>query len=399
MGIISFIIVLLILVVVGFIARKISQKQEIKIDFAPFIKEFGDLKLSISEQINDKFTEFFKENKEQEKNLRETTEKFLKNTDENISKNLDTMVVSMKENFKELNNTTKEQLTNISEKVDKKLDKGFEKTNETFAKIIERMAKIDQAQKNMEKLSTDVISLNNILNDSKSRGIFGEVQLDNILANIFGEDNKKFYEMQYHFPESNVQVDCVVKTPDGLIPVDAKFPLTNYKKMIDTDLSIEERKAATKLFKDGVKKQITDISEKYIIDGKTIDSAFMFIPAESVFAELHTHHYDIIEFAQNKRVNIVSPSTLMAMLTIVMIAKKSFETQKQAKVIQNELGALSSEFGRFGDRRGKFTKDFHKVGKDISDIDITSTKISRRFDTIENLEFQDDPQVLEPISS
>ena len=384
-----------ILFVVIFLARKLNTKDEKKLELTPIIKELAELRFSLSEQLNDKFAEFFKENKEQERNLRETTEKFLTKTDENIRRNLDVMVTSMKKNFKELNTTTQEHLTQISDRVDKKLDKGFEKTNKTFANIIERMAKIDQAQKNMEKLSTDVVSLQNILNDSKSRGIFWEVQLDNILSNIFGEDNKKFYEMQYHFKESNVQVDCVVKTADGLIPIDAKFPLTNYKKMIDSNLTAEERKIASKLFKDWVKNQITDISQKYIIDGKTIDTAFMFIPAESVFAELHTHHYDIIEFAQNQRVNIVSPSTLMAMLTIVMIARKSFETQKQAKLIQTELWALSSEFGRFKDRRWKFTKDFKKVWTDISDIDITSLKISKKFDNIERLEFKEGPKSLE----
>lgn len=360
--------------------------------------DWWDLKFSISEHINMKFVEFFKENKEQEKNLRETTEAFLNKTDENIGKKLESMVISMKERFNELNETTRDHLTQISDRVDKKLDKWFEKTNETFSKIIERMAKIDQAQNNIEKLSTDVVSLQNILNDSKSRWIFWEVQLDNILANIFGEDNKKFYEMQYHFKESNVQVDCVVKTPDGLIPIDAKFPLINYQKMFDEELSEDEKKLAKKLFKDWVKKQIKEISEKYIIDWKTIDSAFMFIPAESVFAELHTHHREIIEFAQNNNVSIVSPSTLMAMLTIVMIARKSFETQKQAKVIQTELWALSTEFARFGDRWGKFTKDFKSVGKDIDAIDLTSGKISKKFDNIEKLEFKDDKNALEDLS-
>ena len=168
--------------------------------------------------------------------------------------------------------------------------------------------------------------------------------------------------------------------------------------MFDKEMSEDERKIAKKLFKDWVKKQIKDISEKYIIEWKTISSAFMFIPAESVFAELHTHHYEIIEFAQNNKVNIVSPSTLMAMLTIVMIARKSFETQKQAKVIQTELWALSTEFNRFTNRRGKFTKDFKTVGRDIDDIDITSDKIIKKFDNIEKLEFKDVDNKLEDLT-
>jgi DNA recombination protein RmuC len=237
------------------------------------------------------------------------------------------------------------------------------------------------------------------LNDSKSRWIFGEVQLDHILANIFWEDNDKFYEMQYNFPETKVIVDCVVKTHQGLIPIDSKFPLVNYQKMFEEWLSAEERTAAKKLFVSWVKKQIDDISSKYIIHEKTLDSALMFIPAESVFAELYTNFFEIIDYAHSKWVNIVSPTTLMAMLTIVLIAMKSLETQKQAIIIQRELGWLSIEFNRFVDRRWTFTKDFDKVHSDVTGIDITNKKIISKFASIEKLEFieendEDNPKAI-----
>lgn len=326
-----------------------------------FVRELSEFRHKLTEMLTDKFIQLFKENKENEKNIRTEMEKFF--------------------------------LT-VSDKVDKKLDQWFQKTNETFAKIIERMAKIDEAQKNIEKLSTDVVSLQSLLSDSKSRWIFGEIQLDSILANIFGDDNSKFYEMQYHFKDNKTIVDCVVKTPQWLIPIDSKFPLTNYQKMYHEKLSKQEKDEFKKLFISGIKKQIDDISSKYIIHGKTIDSALMFIPAESVFAELHTHYFDIVEYAHSKRVNIVSPTTLMAMLTIILISMKSQETQKQAKIIQSELWWLSIEFNRFADRRGKFTRDFEKVHNDVSLIDVTNKKIIWKFESIEKLEFSNNIEKL-----
>lgn len=357
-------------------------------------KELADFRLSINEYISNKFTEFFRENKENEKNLRESTEKFLKNTDDNIKSNLENMIRSLREKFDDLNANTKDKLESISDRVDRKLEKGFEKTNETFARIIERMSKIDQAQKNIEKLSGEVVWLQRILNDSKSRGIFGEVQLDSILANVFGDNNNKLYEMQYHFVETNVIVDCVIRTPIWLIPIDAKFPLINYQKMYDDNIGLDEREQARKLFRSWVKKQIDDIGSKYIIEWKTTSSAFMFVPAEAVFSELHTNHFDLVEYAHSKSVNIVSPTTIMAMMTIILSAHRSMETHKQAQIIQIELGKLSTEFGRFKDRWWKFTKDFDKVWKDIKDIDMTNDKIMKKFDSIESLEFTEEKAIL-----
>lgn len=354
-----------------------------------FVKELGEFRIDINENISRKFTEFFRENKENEKNLRESTQSFLKDTDSKIRDNLETMRRALNEKFGELSSVTREKLDNISDRVDKRLEKWFEKTNETFAKIMERMGKIDQAQKTIENLSGEVVSLQNTLSDSKSRGIFGEVQLDNIMANIFGKDNNKLYEMQYYFDDTGVLVDCVVKTPQWLISIDSKFSLTNYQKMLDDNLDKEQRSQAKKAFRDWLKKQIDDISEKYIVEGKTIDTALMFMPAEAIFAQVHTYHYDLVEYAYKKKVNLVSPTTIMAMLTIVLISIKSLETQKQAKIIQEELWKLSKEFGRFSQRWWKFTSNFKRVGQDIEGIDITNSKIIQKFDNIENLEFEE----------
>ena len=331
------------------------------------LREFWTFSWNINEKINSKFNKIIEKNKDSEINLIKNLENFLEKSDNKLKNNLE----------------------QISDKVDKKLESGFEKTNKTFESIISRLAKIDEAQKNIDKLNTEVISLQNVLTDNKTRWIFGEVQLQSILENIFGEKNEKLYQMQYHFKSNNSQVDAVIKTTKWLICIDAKFPLENYRKMNDKSLEESQRKEAEKLFVIWLKKQIIEISSKYIIKWETLEQAFLFLPAEAIFAEINAYYPNIIEFAQKNNISIVSPTTLMAMLTIIANAIRSLETQKQAQVIQTELSKLSDDFGRFETRWNKFTKNFKSVWKDIYDIDITNKKIISRFSAVERLELEE----------
>ena len=331
------------------------------------LREFWNFSWNINEKINSKFNKIIEKNKDSEINLIKNLENFLEKSDRKLKNNLE----------------------QISDKVDKKLESGFEKTNKTFESIISRLAKIDEAQKNIDKLNTQVVSLQNVLTDNKTRWIFGEVQLQSILENIFWEKNDKLYQMQYHFKSNNSQVDAVIKTTQWLICIDAKFPLENYQKMNNKDLDESTRKEAEKLFIIWLKKQIVEISSKYIISWETLEQAFLFLPAEAIFAEINAYYPQIIEFAQKNNISIVSPTTLMAMLTIIANAIRSLETQKQAQVIQTELAKLSQDFGRFETRWNKFTKNFKSVWKDIEDIDITNKKIISRFWWIERLELEE----------
>ena len=331
------------------------------------LREFWNFSWEINEKINSKFNKIIEKNKDSEINLIKNLENFLEKSDKKLKNNLE----------------------QISDKVDKKLESGFEKTNKTFENIISRLAKIDEAQKNIDKLNTQVVSLQNVLTDNKTRWIFGEVQLQSILENIFWENNKKLFEMQYHFKSNNTQVDAVIKTAQWLIAIDAKFPLENYQKMNDKNLDKTTRKEAEKLFIIWLKKQITEISSKYIIKWETLEQAFLFLPAEAIFAEINAYYPQIIEFAQKNNISIVSPTTLMAMLTIIANAIRSLETQKQAQIIQIELSKLSQDFSRFETRWNKFTKDFKSVWKDIDDIDITNKKIISRFWAVERLELEE----------
>ena len=279
----------------------------------------------------------------------------------NLTKELGDFKSDINRNFNEdfikMNERIEHRLNQIDNKVNERLDVNFEKTNKTFGDVLERLSKIDEAQKKIDSLSSDIVSLQGILTDKKSRGICGEVNLNHILASVFGEKNDKVYKTQFSF-DNNTIADAVVFAPEplGLVAIDSKFPLENYRIMVDKKFDKASRDTAEKLFKQDVKKHIDAIADKYIIPGVTSDQAIMFLPAEAIFAELNAYHNDIIEYAYKKRVWITSPTTLMSTLTTIEVIIKNSERDKYAKVIQSELSKLSVEFGRYKERWDKLSR-------------------------------------------
>ena len=291
--------------------------------------------------------------------------------------------------FDKLNEKIDNRLNLINDKVNERLDQNFEKTNKTFQNVLERLSKIDEAQKKIDNLSTDIVSLQSVLTDKKSRGIFGEVNLKHIMSNVFGENNDKIYKMQYPFDNGTI-VDCALFAPEplGLIGIDSKFPLENYEIMIDKNVDDNKRKEATKLFKNDMKKHIDAISSKYIIKGVTNDQAILFLPAEAIFAEINAYHQDIIDYSYSKKVWITSPTTLISTLTTLQIIMKNVERDKYASIIQKELGLLSEEFSRYKDRWDKLSRSIDSVSKDVKEIHTTTDKITRRFNSINQVEME-----------
>ena len=242
----------------------------------------------------------------------------------------------MNEDFSKLNENVEKRLLMINEKVNERLDQNFERTNKTFMNVIERLSKIDEAQKKIENLSTDIVSLQGILTDKKTRGIFGEVNLKHILVNVFGEKNDNIYRLQ-HTLSTGVIADCVLFAPEplGTICIDSKFPLEHYELMVDKKLSQAERDQAKKMFKQDMKKHIDAISSKYIIPSETTDQAILFLPAEAIFAEVNAYHNDIIEYAYRKHVWITSPTTLISTLTVIEMIIKNMERDKYQLSMNN----------------------------------------------------------------
>jgi len=294
---------------------------------------------------------------------------------------------NLNKDFTDLNDKIEERLIRINEKVNTRLDENFEKTNKTFISVLERLSKIDEAQKKIETLSSDIVSLQGILTDKKSRGTFGEVNLNNILRSVFGENNTKIYELQYKFINGNI-ADAIIHAPEplGLVAIDSKFPLENYQNMVNKEISKLERELYEKKFKIDVKKHIDDIKNKYIIPGVTSNQAFMFLPAEALFAELNAYHQDIIEYAYKNRVWITSPTTLMSMLTVIQTVIKNMERDKYAAIIQRELQALSIEFARYKERWESLQRSIDRVSKDVKEVNVTTEKITNKFESINKVE-------------
>lgn len=276
------------------------------------------------------------------------------------------------------------RLEQIGGKVSERLDEGFKKTNQTFMDVMARLATIDEAQKKIDGLTTNVVSLQELLGDKRSRGAFGEVQLEALVRNVLPVNS---FAMQYTF-ENGTRADCALFLPEptGTVAVDSKFPLENYHRMLDNKLTEAEKLLAEKQFKLDVKKHVDDIANKYIISNVTSDGAVMFIPAEAVFAELHAYHADVIEYAMNKRVWVVSPTTLMAVLNTARAVLKDVETRKQVHVIKEELGKLSKDFGRFDVRMKKLADNIRQAHENAQDVHISSQKITQRFAQIERVE-------------
>jgi DNA recombination protein RmuC len=277
------------------------------------------------------------------------------------------------------------RLDQISSRVNERLDEGFRKTNETFVSVMQRLATIDEAQKKIETLTGSVVSLQELLGDKRSRGAFGEVQLEALVRNVLPPGA---FEMKYTLSNGS-RVDCVLRlpAPTGLVCVDSKFPLENYRLMMDG-----KAPEAQRAFRADVKRHVDAIADKYIIENETSDGAVMFVPAEAVFAEIHAHHADVVDYANAKRVWIVSPTTLMAVLNTARAVLKDVETRKQIHVIKDALGRLGQDFRRFEERMRKLADHIRQAHEDAEDVQTSSRKITQQFQKIEAAELDELPE-------
>ncbi|MGH8622215.1 MAG: DNA recombination protein RmuC [Burkholderiales bacterium] len=279
-----------------------------------------------------------------------------------------------------------QRLEQIAGKVNERLEEGFKKTNETFVNVMQRLATIDEAQKKIDTLTGSVVSLQELLGDKRSRGAFGEVQLEAQVRNTLPPSA---FEMQYTL-SNGMRVDCVLKLPDpmGLLCVDSKFPLENYHRMLAPGSNDVERALAQRQFRADVRKHVDEIARKYILPNETAEGAVMFVPAEAVFAEIHAYHAEVVEYANSKRVWIVSPTTLMAVLNTARAVLKDVETRKQVHLIKDALARLAVEFNRFDDRLRKLADHIRQAHDDAQKIQITGDKISQQFQRIESAELE-----------
>ena len=344
-----------------------------------------NIKLSVSEEMNKVLEQGNKSN--------ETNNEKLERFQRNITESLATR-------FDALNKQIDDKLIEINKKVDEKLQEGFKTTGETMAQVRERLQAIDDAQKNIEALSKDVVSLRGVLEGNQSRGQYGEYQLSMVLHNVFG-DTMGCYEEQYTMKKvkdgDDVRADAVVfmPEPNKMICIDSKFPFQDYQRIFDTD-NAEEKERLTKEFGNAVKKHITVIKDKYIVEGKTAPEALMFIPNDGVFAFVHHNLEDVVEYARSKKVILTSPSTLPAILVTINMVRIEVERSKNAEEINRHLHKLAKDFEMFGREWESFSNALERTSKQRETLDHRVGKLTNKFQSIStNNGLEDEPTLIE----
>ncbi len=260
------------------------------------------------------------------------------------------------------------------------------RTTRSLTELQERLATIDKAQANIEKLSGDVLSLQDILSNKQTRGAFGEIQLNDIVTKALPSDA---YSFQVTLANGK-RADCLIHLPNppGPIVIDSKFPLEAYEALRAAETQAQAQEAARQM-RTALRAHIRAISEKYIIDGETADGALMFLPSEAVYAELHANFADLVREGFAKRVWIVSPTTCMATLNTMRAVLKDARMREQAGAIRRELGLLHKDVERLGDRVENLDRHFALAQKDISEIKISAGKAGQRARRLDNFDFEE----------
>jgi DNA recombination protein RmuC len=350
---------------------------------AELLSSLGDLTQKLIREFGDQRAHSERRQTESLQQLQEELRSGFALVQRQVGESLHRHAQSVGESVQKLNQTTDQRLQRISERVEQRLNDGFEKTTAVFADVIKRLALIDEAQKKITELSSNVVTLQEILSDKRSRGVFGEVQLNSLVRNVLPEDS---FAVQYTLPNDRV-ADCVLIMPEptGLIAIDAKFPLESYQRMTDVALAETERVRAQRQFKQDVLKHIKDIADRYIVPGTTADGAMMFLPAEAVFAEIQAHHGDLVEVANQARVWLVSPTTLWAVLNTARAVLRDAALRDHIHVIREHLALLAKDFSRFQERIDHLARHINQANSDVQSVNASARKITSRFAKIEEV--------------
>ncbi|MCC1493013.1 DNA recombination protein RmuC [Cognatishimia sp. F0-27] len=280
------------------------------------------------------------------------------------------------------------RLAEVQERMGESLQGSARRTAKSLGELQERLQVIDHAQQNITRLSGDVLSLQDILSNKQTRGAFGEIQLNDIVTKALPADS---YSLQVTLSNGR-RVDCLVHLPNppGSIAIDAKFPLEAYEALRRAEDS-ESAKRAAQMLRLSLRKHIRDISERYIVEGETADSALLFLPSEAVYAELHANFSDVVREGFNARVWIVSPTTCMATLNTMRAILKDARMREQAGAIRTELQMLYSDVERLAGRVANLDRHFNQAARDIEEIKISSDKVGKRALRLDNFDFAELP--------
>ena len=303
-----------------------------------------------------------------------------------LNSRLDGMASWLQSAHGQLQKSVNERLDAVSQNLGVSVQTAAQHTTENLQKLNERLAVIDTAQKNITELATQVSSLQGILANKQSRGAFGQGQLEAIVTDLLP---RSAYEFQYTL-RNKARPDCAIfMPPAGPLIIDAKFPLEAMTAFRDA-AGGDERKQATARVKQDIARHISDISEKYLIPGETQDIALMFIPSESLYADLHEHFDDLVQRARRARVMIVSPNMAVLAIQLVRQIRKDAEMQEAVDTIRNEVTLMMKDVGLLGERVRKLQTHFGQANTDIEAILTSSGKIEKRATKIEGLDFDEE---------
>jgi DNA recombination protein RmuC len=284
-----------------------------------------------------------------------------------------------------------ERIEASSHRVNQSMTETREKTEESLSKLNERLAVIDRAQSNITELSGEIVSLQSILANKQQRGAFGQGRMEAIVADGLASNAYSFQATL----SNGSRPDCLIHMPNGAPPlaVDAKFPLEAWQRLGSAE-NPEALRQAMAAFRTDIGVHVKAIADKYLIQGETQDTAFMFVPSESVFAELHERFDDMVQRAARLRVLIVSPSLLMLSIQVMQALLRDVRMREQAHVIQKEVAALMDDVRRIGERTRKLQAHFAQANGDVEDILTSTSKLGRRGERIEAMEFEEEPRRL-----
>jgi len=286
----------------------------------------------------------------------------------------------------ELHRAVNERLDSVTHHLSQSMTSTRQHTVESLSKLNERLAVIDGAQKNITNLASQVTSLQNVLSNKQQRGAFGQARMEIIIRDSLAKDS---YEFQ-HTLSNRCRPDCAVFLPDQRpLLIDAKFPLEAVSAFRDARTE-EERKLAAARLRSDISRHVADIAEKYLIPGETQDLALMFVPSESVYAELHEHFDELIQKAFRSRVVIVSPSLLMLAVHVIQSIQKDARMREAADKIHAEVGHLMDDLKRLQERVLKLQQHFGQANEDVRQILISAEKVEKRGTRIRDVEFDDD---------
>ena len=355
-------------------------------------KQFLLFQSTLNESVTNRFAQITAQESEQMQAIHKTLDAMSSRNEERITAFQNSFSASVKDSIKEMNERLSTSLKEINDKVDSSLAKGFENTSNTMQSLQKQLGAVEEAQKNLANIQSEIASLNGVLTSNQQRGKYGEWQLELLLENLFQDGKGTLYEIQYNLGDG-LRPDAVVfldgKAHHQMVCIDSKFSLNGYESLFDPALKLseEETKQAKAAFKAALKSRIDETS-KYVVPGKTISNALMFIPSDGVFAFVEKEYPDLVELAKQKRVVMVCPCIMTPLLGSFRVIQLDAKRSESLVQINEALNRLGKDFKNFIPRWENLNKSIQGLTKKSDEFSTTVRKIGTKFENVQQIKFE-----------